>query len=182
LYKISLNQEGLMKRGVLLIVLVLIVIAGVGWYVIDKNNQKDSAAANSSTSASTKNNSDYLVIKEWGVRFKLPDNLKNDVYYYYDSSSDQVKFGSKKYAAIEPLCSADKSSIGDSLQRKPLNFKQDTNSENTLVKTIGEYKYFIASSSVGCNQNNKLSEQQSADVGTEGSAVTDSIQKSLVQI
>jgi hypothetical protein len=170
-----------MKRGVLLIILVLIVIAGVGWYVIDKNNQKDSAAANSSTSASTQNNSDYLVIKEWGVRFKLPENLKNDVYYYYDSSSDQVKFGSKKYASIEPLCAADKIGLGTGFARIS-HGSQKPASTTGPFKTLGSYDYLFVPSSIGCNQNNRLSAQQSNEIGGEETAVTEGMKNSLQDI
>jgi hypothetical protein len=173
-----------MKRGVLLLLAVLVLAGGVGWYVWQQNKNDNSAVnANQTTqNTNTQNSSDYLVIKEWGVRFKLPTESKNDIYYFYDRSEDQVKFGSRKYAAIEPLCGADKVSLGTGLQRKPLSFTLDSNSEKTLVKTLGQYKYYLVPSSVGCNQNNKLDEQQSAAAGAEEGLVTDSIQTSLEQI
>jgi hypothetical protein len=79
----------------LVIVLVVVLAAGFGgWYVWHKNHTSVPAKQSSSTnqakstqSNQTNTQSDpteggkYVVIKEWGVRFLLPQDLRGDVEY-----------------------------------------------------------------------------------------------------
>jgi hypothetical protein len=137
-----------MKRGVLLIILVLIVIAGVGWYVIDKNNQKDSAAANSSTSASTKNNSDYLVIKEWGVRFKLPADVIGKVKYFQRNNTER-----DSYAIDDPSVELENCA--------PISLDRSEQA-NPGYKKVGEHYYVAVLGAQACDTA-ESSRQQAAN-------------------
>src|SRR3982750_1646688 len=74
-----------------LLVVAVLVIAGLGfggWWVFAKRNTpsvhpastKNKANATTQESDPSKDR-EYLVIKEWGVRFRLPDELRGDVHY-----------------------------------------------------------------------------------------------------
>src|SRR5688572_25912838 len=86
----------------LLIVLTLAVIGFASYFVWQKN-KGDAKKSTTSTSQNNqkKDNSDgnvkpndpseggkYLVIKEWGVRFLLPEELRGDVIYGIETSSN----------------------------------------------------------------------------------------------
>jgi len=90
--KHKINKEsGLAHIGLIIAaVLVVAAIAFGGWYVWDKNKKNDQKASNATsqnTNQAGQKESDpseggkYLVIKEWGVRFELPEELRGDVYY-----------------------------------------------------------------------------------------------------
>ena len=96
----------------------------------------------------------YLVIKEWGVRFKLPPELQGDVYYVLNEKG-VAKFGSYSLEKIEPECSALATGVGPVLTR----IKQGDEVPDYLPKsfrTIGAFDYRLAGKGAGCNQNGKL--------------------------
>jgi hypothetical protein len=142
-----------MKRGVLLIILVLIVITGVGWYVIDKNNQKDSTVVNSYTSASTQDNNDYLVIKEWGVRFKLPTNLIAKLKYFQRNSA-----GRNSYAIDDPSVELENCA--------PVSLDR-TAQPNLGYKKIGEYYYAAVLGAQACDTAESIRQQAANRVQEE---------------
>jgi hypothetical protein len=170
-----------MKRGVFLIILILVLAGGIGWYVWNKNAPTAVSSTSATRTAQPQNSSDYLVIKEWGVRFKLSENVKNDIYDFYDSSKDQVRFGSNKFASLEPLCAANQIDLGTTFTRVAHGLPKPNGSTGPF-KTVGNYDYLFVPSSVGCNQNNKLNDQQSNEIGSEETGVTEGIIKTLQQI
>jgi hypothetical protein len=152
------------KRGGILLIIVLVLAGGVGWYVWDQNKKDNSVASSNSSisqTATSQNGSDYLAIKEWGVRFKLPENLKGDIDYKYDSTSNVVRFGSKKFSTIQPYCSSDSIGVGILLrtqdQSKIPNYSR-------VMKTINGYTYYVTSDYVlsngSCNKNSMFSTSQ----------------------
>lgn len=73
-----------MKR--LLIILLSLALLGVGGY-LGWNYYQDSKTNNDPSEGGK-----YLVIKEWGVRFELPEELRGDVKYgiEFQPSGDQI--------------------------------------------------------------------------------------------
>ena len=81
-----------MKRT-LLIFLIITMVGGAGfggwkYWQTQKTNttQKDPTEGGK-----------YLVIKEWGVRFGVPDDLRGDLSYIYDDRFDRVDVFSKRF-------------------------------------------------------------------------------------
>jgi hypothetical protein len=76
-----------MKRWLIVAIIILLLIGGAasGWYYWDKH-QKPSNSESSSQNQ-TSNTSDpseggkYLVIKEWGVKVSVPEELKGSLFY-----------------------------------------------------------------------------------------------------
>src|SRR6266511_4038746 len=80
------RQKGFSALAVIAIVAVLAAVSLIGWYVWNKN--KKTEPGKTTTSQTTQNKQTdpseggkYLVIKEWGVRFPLPEELRGDVTY-----------------------------------------------------------------------------------------------------
>jgi hypothetical protein len=104
----------------------------------------------------------YLVIKEWGVRFKLPVELQGDVYYVFTSDGRYATFGSKEYDILAGLCKPenggiykilrfdknDKSVDPAGLFKAPGDHSYDVNKDS--FKIIGEFAYFEVPRSYGC--------------------------------
>jgi hypothetical protein len=161
-----------MKRGVILLIAVLVLAGGVGWYVWDQNKNEGTivnsqpSTQQSAPVANQQSGSDYLVIKEWGVRFKLPDNLKNDIDYQYIETNNWINFGSKKYADIQPYCSSNAGGVGMLFRTKDLN---SISSNYKTVNHIGSYYYYsfspssYATGQASCNKNGAFSDVQLND-------------------
>lgn len=102
------SSQGFALTGIVVIVTVLAVAGFGGWYVWDKNrsagndlksadttsqNGQNQQPSKPSTTETAKEASDpseggkYLVIREWGVRFLLPEELRGDVKYGIAPSS-----------------------------------------------------------------------------------------------
>jgi len=81
------NQKGFGAIEALLLLVIVGMIGGTGFYVYNANKEEPKI---SDSSIQQKDNSEelleeelsesYLVVKEWGLRFKIPDNL-TDVQY-----------------------------------------------------------------------------------------------------
>jgi hypothetical protein len=98
----------------------------------------------------------YLVIKEWGVRFKLPVELQGDVYYVINTDGS-AKFGSYTLEKIESECSADETGVGPILIRtKQGDTVPDYYSKS--FKSIGLFDYRLVGKGTGCNQSGRLDE------------------------
>jgi type II secretory pathway pseudopilin PulG len=156
------TQRGFSAVEALLLVIIIGMLVGVGWYVWHSQKQVDktySQTANSSVSPKSKkstnsaaldSNSNYFVIKEWGV--KLPVTDSSDKYYYkidkndstfinvYSQNADGV-VGPKgvsckgEYIAFVLRLEASSSDWNDPDKVSPL-FEHKT--------TIGKYAYAVA--------------------------------------
>jgi prepilin-type N-terminal cleavage/methylation domain-containing protein len=81
------NQKGFSVVEILIVIVVVGLLGAVGWLVYDRQKNKTSHTSNTQVSTSQKEetkkvdpNEGYLVVKEWGLRFKTPSGL-TDVRY-----------------------------------------------------------------------------------------------------
>lgn len=76
-----------MKKGLVLVILLLVL--GIGGGILYSTNKKDTPKSQTPQTQITQpppltdpsEGGKYLVIKEWGVRFLLPEDLRGDVSY-----------------------------------------------------------------------------------------------------
>jgi len=76
------------KRGTVIALIILLLAGGVaaGWYFWDKNyNQPTTNNTQTNKQTDPSEGGKYLYIKEWSVRFKLPDSLRSDIYYVIET-------------------------------------------------------------------------------------------------
>lgn len=116
------KQRGFSVFVIILLILVLAALGLTGWYVWDKSRADDTAKSSENKSSQVQQKNDaktdersvqpdqseggkYLVIKEWNVRFALPEELQGDIEYgiFTFSSGDQAAyFASKKLVSRAP--------------------------------------------------------------------------------
>ncbi len=90
------RQKGFGTLEIIVIVLFVILLGAGGWYVWHKNKNgvpvkatmsQGTQSKQPSTTADPSDGGKYLVIKEWGVRFSLPEDLQGDVRYGIETST-----------------------------------------------------------------------------------------------
>lgn len=89
------NQKGFSVIEIIIVVVVIGLIGVVGWLAYDRLNNKTTDTSNQQTGNSQKEtpkqeekqvdpNKGYLVVKEWGLRFKVPSGLTDAQYAIRD--------------------------------------------------------------------------------------------------
>lgn len=162
----KLNKKGFSAVELVLLLVLVLAIAGVGYYIYKAKKNTDSAynnAANAqtitkqtttkpkttatNTITDTNRNVDYLVIKEWGVKFKLPSNLTS---MSYEVHGNLVYLGATQLEALASTCTVQDMALGN-LQRAT-----DTSAFNPAQKTIkiGNYYYGYNNPQSSCTDSN----------------------------
>jgi prepilin-type N-terminal cleavage/methylation domain-containing protein len=93
------NEKGFSVVEVLVVIIIVGLIAAIGWFVVGK--QKDKATNSDATKNTTQQTADkdttqettkanpnegFLVVKEWGLRFKTPTGLADVKYAIHDDT------------------------------------------------------------------------------------------------
>ena len=163
------NQTGFAAVEAVLIVVILAILGGTGWFVWHSKQATDASLTNTANSqpgiakkpaaptstkpvSSTATAQKYLVIKEWGVRMKLTDNLKDAYYVIKPDTSSSAFLSLQSLTAVAPECAPDKISVG-------VLFRQTTAEHDTTVSEqtapygdvrIGNYYYGYVGAQAGC--------------------------------
>lgn len=114
--KIDTQQRGFATVLVAVVLILLVGLGCAGWFVWQRNKKGTTSSYSASTNTQTINNQSnqttppdptedgkYLVIKEWGVRFLLPQALRGDVEYgiFNATNGDQYAyFASRKVSRL----------------------------------------------------------------------------------
>ncbi len=171
------NQKGFGAVEALLILVIVGIIGGAGWYVFQsqkKTNQSLDNANKSLTELSqqknveqSKDETEYIEIKEWGVRFALNDDY-SDMYYLVKPSQDSgyqfAYFSTKSIDIVAPECAVDKTSQL-ALGRYKKNSTNDKSKyytetfQSTYLRTIGNYDYTYSLGNGGCAESS-ITEQK----------------------
>lgn len=102
-------QHGFGVTGVLAIVVVVALLGFGGWYVWQAQNKSSNHSAASKQTTQTDPNEGYVVIKEWGVRFKPVSGL-DGLTYALRNSGDTAVFSTQQLTTIDARCDAQNSS------------------------------------------------------------------------
>ncbi len=162
------NQKGFSVVEGLLILIIVGLIGCVGWYVWHAKNNAD-ANLNSAASSNTvipptqqtkpKDTAQYLEIKEWGVKFKIPSNLTS-IEYKINEQNNLAFLGSPQLASIAPTCTLDNIALG-TLERDSGSSSADD------AKHIGQYYYNYVDTKTGCAGANKGAQKMIDAVETQ---------------
>ena len=142
------RTEGFGALGLMIIVLVALFVGLIGWRVYDASKPQQSAT---NTPSQTENeaeptqeipadpNAGYVVIEQWGVRFKPAESL-GEVQYFRpsDLSADAFTFTTSKLANAAASCAPSSDNIIFGLLYR--NKEQKAASGEVLAK-IGDYYY-----------------------------------------
>lgn len=121
-----------MKRQILLIVTALVILAAIPLGIWGHKQYQ---------------NREYLVIKEWGVGFKVSQELRRDIEYRILIGDDlaDADFGSRRLAKIAPDCAADKIGINFRIERSKISQRpyDEYGYMSGDIKKIGKYYYAL---------------------------------------
>lgn len=176
------------KLMVIPLVLVLLAAAGyIAWSGTD-NGIKNEAKSNQNTQPQNdpSESGKYLVIKEWGVKFEIPEELRGDISYYMNDKAYR-DFGSPVFVSIL----SNKISEGDmkcaviegDAPRDILDLEKMTEGVNGIridppeFKTIGQDHYYL--SSTACEE--AATEENHVDNTRIIRSLRSSIEKTLTQ-
>jgi hypothetical protein len=143
------NQTG----NALIVLLFVIVFAGLTGFIAWKALDSRPAESPASSQPQADPNDGYIVIKEWGVRFKPVDglNLSDTQYFKAKTTSDSLFVTSKQLADTEPNCGEQTSQVA------PLGLFSRSHKEDPqlgeVVAKIGEYSYQYRGSDTACSAN-----------------------------
>ncbi len=151
------NQSGFSVIEVLLVVLVVAVLVVIGFMVYQRHKPsfaKNSAATNHTqiTTQPVQTTTQYLNIKEWGVRLRL-DSDTTSLYYYIKLNLPNVAYLSlKTISDVAPVCAADKTSLGAIVRLTPAEQQTAPNADVSVRGTIqiGNYWYGYENSHAAC--------------------------------
>lgn len=77
-----------MRRSFIALLIIIVIGGGAfaGWHFLIKVKP----SSTSTSSSNSQNSNDYLVIREWGVRFKVPSGSENVSYHFNDTQNSVV--------------------------------------------------------------------------------------------
>ena len=145
-----------MLKKVMVGVAILGLIGLAGWlFYFNKSNQGGTNTTQDNTNQQTQTNNDPseggkdLVIKEWGVRFELPEELRGDI-YYKEWTNESLTFtgihlSSERLTKLTSTsCDARKSGSGveAALIRAKDDVDEQFKDDYRRLKDIGEYAFY----------------------------------------
>lgn len=113
------SQKGFSIIEALIILFIILLLALIGWWIWQQNQEKEEDTKQEEASQQSQNseqdevqdNQTYLVINEWGVRFKTgADNI--DAYYVIEQGKPDYAYVSLNSLKNVDDCAADKTSVG----------------------------------------------------------------------
>lgn len=154
------NQKGFSVVEILIIIVVVGLIGTVGWLVYDRQKTKTpDSQPDTQTSIEQKGTADtqptqkadpnegYLVVKEWGLRFKTPTGLTDVRYTIHD---DTVAFFAKPTgSSVQYRADYDKYEEGRSQYATGNLYRSRESTKDKLGlvvegKKIGDYYYYTS--------------------------------------
>lgn len=173
------SEKGNVIELVIIIVLVLAVTGLLVWRFVDSNktasttNNTDTATVKTeqipnqsgtqSTTQQTNPNEGYIVIDDWGVRFKPEGSSK---YTFSKVSSADYGFSTSTLEALGKYCTASEGKVNLVRHTSPSAPQNEVNYGTPLhggVPINGYYYFYLGPQSAGCSDNTPSNQ----DVNTE---------------
>lgn len=162
----KLNSKGFSHLEILLIIIVVVLVGGAGFYYFTNQRKETSQSATQTVqqvpqpqSQNQAAQAKYLEITEWGVKFKLTENIQ-DAYYDANVSTKMDAFSLRTHSLdTEPDCKNGSQPIV-TIFRVGKDAKDDAvEGDKTYAETmasqgttIGDYFYFTQGAQYGCAQ------------------------------
>jgi hypothetical protein len=149
-----------MKKVLTLILAVAVIAGGVAVSRLYWQNQK-TKTNNQSTNQNQKDPSEsgkYLIIKEWNVKFEIPDQYRGDI-YYGSYGENAIAIGSKQFEAFGERCGAGQDKDGMQKQGVAGIFRRPAGTPSPVgypaFASLEGYDYYGAPSSGACVSDSK---------------------------
>ena len=163
-------QKGFGAVEVILIIVILAIIALVGWRVYDMQqatNISNQNAAQTSNNSTVDPNTGYVVVGDWGVRFKPVDGLADVTFYTSDrgketfagQNTETIALTTAKVEAMSGSCASTHERF------TPLTYLVRSQEElqqpaPALLTKIGSYNYYILSAQSACGEGEQHHQSQ----------------------
>lgn len=156
----KLNQKGFGVIESLLILIALTMIGGVGFYVVNANKDKEETkpVSQSNQQAETKpaeqKKSQYLEIKEFGVKIKLDDNLKGIKYVV--PQDGEIALSSDELTPLVKACFPNEEQLGAnqsvlmSVGKTNGTYAQKQGTDETFLKQFDSFYLSTGLGSIAC--------------------------------
>lgn len=152
-----------MKKILTLILgLTLIIGAYAGWQYWQNQKTKNNNQSTTNQNASDPSEGGkYLVIKEWSIKFEVPQERRGDLYYAL--YGDAIVIGSKQFEAYDERCGAGQDKAGTQKQGVTGLFRTQAGTPNPVgypsFKTLADHDYYIAPNQSACVSDSKYFKQ-----------------------
>lgn len=155
------RQNGFGIVAIIATVAVIAVSAIVLWRVLEANTN---SGQNSQSTSNTANNQEpapepvdpnagYVVIKEWGVRFKPVDGLMGVQYFQPTNlSADEITFTTAELSNISQFCRRETGSIIVGLLTRSTIQRERAGG---VVAKVGDYYYQYAGPQAACTESSE---------------------------
>lgn len=179
-------QSGFGHLVIITVVLALALVGALGYIfyqnfiqtknsvssVKTNNDSKPKTNTGTDNTSNTDPNKGYLVLSDWGVKFKLNDSLKNTQVKYYKVSDsdwgDVYEFTTSRVEALGEGCVVTHSVLGDQGATRLASLFR-LNKPNTieasppiLIRQIDDYYYYYRGAQATCSSTGL--DLQSADL------------------
>jgi hypothetical protein len=190
------TQTGFAHLIVITVILAIGLVGAIGYVVYQNMNPKQTDSADNSsqdqdkvsdktpgtdadTDADPISNDDYLVLSDWGVKFKMPDDTVNRTIKYYKVSNNGAEYYRFTTSGVEEIDGCASTSLGtiNRSTKTPSEAPNDPSVTNGMfLKKIENYNYYFSPALAVCatDQSEAHGEIQAAD-GTLIKELIDSI-------
>lgn len=152
-------------------ILVLAVIGLLVWRFVGNSTETTGTQASSSQSSSvqTDPNKGYVVLDDWGVRFKPTDSTTYTYAKVTDTSDDIYGFSTDVLAAMGKYCVASEGRKGSVIRRTTADVSGVVGDPGQLLNTSaminGYYYYYTGPQSAGCTDAEPTQQQLQTETG-----------------
>ena len=159
------NQNGFSTLMAVIVVFIIIVIAGlIVWRVLDTNktfntqSQENTTNQQSQQQAKADPNEGYVVIKEWGVRFKPTEELTGVQYFKPEHVTiDSITFTTTALSAASEYC---RESSGDIILGLLTRSTETDPQYGGMLAKIGAYTYQYRGPQAACSRDDLTAESK----------------------
>jgi hypothetical protein len=149
------KENGIALARMLIILVLIGLIIFIVWRGFDAANQQRNQQTNATTHPSkiqTDPNAGYVVIKEWGVRFKPANGLTGSEYFKPKIDvADSIFITTEELSRLEKRCGKDSDMIGPlGLLKRSREAKAEF---GIVVATINGYTYQYRGSDAACSES-----------------------------
>jgi len=152
------RQSGFGIIGIIAIILVVGVLGFVGWRVFTA--QSNNTGNNQTNNAQTDPNAGYVVIKEWGVRFKPVGGLNG---VEYNVSGNATTFTTQQLKRLDANCSGQLSGV-TVLGRIDRSTAASVPHYPASFAKVGDYYYYYHSPEATCSDDASVQAIETAGI------------------
>jgi hypothetical protein len=162
------KEQGFSITAIIAVLLTVAVLGLIGWKMYSlygkpttttETNQSNSQTT-TTTQEQTDPNAGYVVIKEWGVRFKPVDGL-TDVIYAFSPTTQTINFSTNSLKALDSNCAPDKAPAIGGIERTTTPYNSP---HPQALGAINGYYYYYDSQQSTCSDTKSIQDTETQQI------------------